>query len=208
MCAEFHGRIRPDQHAKVIESLGVMYNYGIAAPEYNQPGNVTINELRQTYSNIYQERIEDEYVDKMRRKLGWCTNSRTRPQLLSHARRLLQECAEKKIQPFIIKSEGLMSELSTFQTDEETGVASAITGCFDDRVLSWGIAVIVAKIETMGQDYDVKMNENGERLAQPTDLADYDPMDVVSRLNTSRNTQIWGGKDSKIWQQWRELNGW
>jgi len=211
MCLEFHGRIRPDQHAKVMESLGNIYNYALLAPEYNNHGHVVVDNLRRNYGNIYREQVDDEYGNKERRKLGWSTNYTTRPQILSLAKRVIEDLAKGQTsETFFIKSHGLMKELASFQLNDDER-AESVSGTFDDRVLAWSIALKVIVNVTLGTSDDALENykKKGERVVKPTDLSEYqqDPMDVLDNLTNSR-PQIWGGKDSKIWAQWRNLNGW
>lgn len=189
MMAEFHGKLRPDEHAYVMASLGFIYNSGMCAPEYNRPGNVTLNELHQRilYPNIYRWRYVDDYKFTPSRKLGWETNTKSRALMLSLAKRIVEDLAKGRVlNKGVLKSVALLQEMRTFVIDPETGKPEAQVGAQDDRVMAWAIALQVAAQETVGGDGDIlglyKKTEQKQVSGLDPDAAKYDPMDVVDRL--------------------------
>lgn len=189
MMCEFHGRVRPDEHAYVIASLGNIYNGALAAPEYNQPGNATLQELRKIYPNLYRWKFIDDFKARQSNKLGWQTNSQSRPLMLALGKRLIEDLARGKLfNHNMIKSKALVDEMRTFVVQELDGKAEAAPGCFDDRVMTWLIAVMVASQETYGSANDILSLYKGgkDNNLSNQDIPGYnstiDPTDVVSRL--------------------------
>ena len=188
MACEFHGKLRPDEHAYVMASLGNLYNSALLAPEYNRPGNVTLNELanRIYYPNIYRYRIMDDYKMVPSRKLGWETNTKSRGVMLALAKRIVEDVANGRvIAKGLVKSVALLNEMKTFTVDAETGRPEAQNGAQDDRVMAWAIALQVAAQETMGGNYDI-LSLYGQKTAggEPTatEGRKIDPTEVIERL--------------------------
>lgn len=197
MMAEFHGRVRPDEHAAVIYSLGEIYNLALAAPEYNMPGNVTLHELKRLcYGNIYRWRHVDDHKQRLSNKLGWQTNGASRPMMLGLAKRIVEDISKGRVlSKGIIKSVMLLDEMKTFiMTDE--GRPEAANGCADDRVMAWAICVIVAAQETYGSNQDIlnvyrtQAEEPEALLISAADFGGIDPADVIDRFRTQKNQPI------------------
>lgn len=194
MMAEFHGKVRPDEHARIISSVCNIYNGAIAAPEYNTPGNVTLSELKRVYfGNIYRWRWVDDHKFKLSNKLGWQTNSTSRPLMLQLGKRIVADVAKDRIMTKgIIKSRMLVDEMKTFVVNELDGSPEATAGSQDDRVMAWCIALIVAYQEGFGMGRDIftlyKGYEGNELPIPENNNQGYDmqmrldPSDVISRL--------------------------
>ncbi len=193
--AEFHGKVRPDEHARVIASLCNIYNGAIAAPEYNTPGNVTLSELKRIYfGNIYRWRWVDDHKFKLSNKLGWQTNSSSRPLMLQLGKRLVDDIARDRVLVRgIIKSKMLLDEMKTFVSNEIDGSPEAAPGCQDDRVMAWCIALIVAYQENFGAGKDIftLYKGSGDDSGQQASVGNYafegydtrmDPSEVINRL--------------------------
>lgn len=204
MMAEFHGRVRPDEHAYIISSLCSIYNDAMAAPEYNTPGNVTLNELKRLGTQIYRWRYFDDHRLRLSNKLGWQTNFQSRELMLALAKRIIEDLAKDRVMnKNIIKSKYLLDEMRTFVYNETSGKPEASGRCNDDRVMSWSIAIQVAAIETQGSDHDILSlykSVSSERSATPLfDTSDpnynpkLDPMDVIEKLEGKSNQ--YGTKD-------------
>jgi hypothetical protein len=186
MMAEFHGRVRPDEHAYIIASLCNIYNAAMAAPEYNSPGNATLQELKKIYPNIYRWKHIDDFKPRLSNKLGWQTNSTTRPLMLALIKRLVEDLARGRLfNPGMIKSQALVDEMRTFVVQELDGKAEAAPGCQDDRVMAWAICCMVASQETYGSTHDIlsmykKKDDNSQGVVYNN--SNVSPEDAVSRL--------------------------
>ncbi len=102
--------------------------------EVNNHGILTNTELSRIYYRLYQQerfdRIEAKYTDT----IGWNTTVNTKRLLVDLTTHLLyeSECS--------VNSEDLISEMKTFT--EEGQKYSAETGCHDDLVMAWMIALM------------------------------------------------------------------
>jgi hypothetical protein len=195
MMAEFHGRVRPDEHAYIIASLGNIYNSALAAPEYNSPGNATLQELKKIYPNIYRWKHIDDYKPRISNKLGWQTNSTTRPLMLALCKRLVEDLARGRLfNPAIIKSAALVDEMRTFVVQELDGRAEAAPRCQDDRIFAWAICCIVASQETYGSTNDIlSMYKKRPESSEPQEIvrpAYVSPDDVVAAIMENK-TDSW-----------------
>lgn len=151
MCAEFHGRVEPSDGAKIAGSLALIYNNALVAPELDGLGMALLSHLKEWYWHIYQQRIESSFGLKITDKLGWSTNTSTRPSLIANGKRLFLEKHRQGEESYsmFIKSKGLVQELRSFVTGPG-GKPQAAPGKFDDRVMAWLIALIVIFQELYG----------------------------------------------------------
>jgi hypothetical protein len=203
MC-EFHGKVRPDQHGYVMAMLGNIYNQALLAPEINPPGNVTFMTLSSCYNNIY--RYKHPYMDNVNasknatRHLAWQTNTTSRPTMLALGKRVAEDLANDRLRMAgIIKSRELVNEMGTFSPDEGTGKPEAIPGANDDRVMSWCIAIEVARQEIHGTDMDILSLYKRDPDLGPAPTMDatqmtLDPSDVIRNFN-----EMWVN-DNRQWK--------
>ncbi|MBT9164616.1 MAG: hypothetical protein DDT23_00618 [candidate division WS2 bacterium] len=136
-CAEYRGRVPPDEFANIIYGLGKYYNTALAGVEKNAHGLTTVTYLKKDYpvsrlwaSTAIWTKREEEDQDRF----GWDTNERTKPFLINNLRRVLRDGSLE------INSPTLFEELSTYVRLTK-GKIGADYGCFDDTVMSMGIAV-------------------------------------------------------------------
>jgi len=147
-CAHWHGHIAPDVFARVLAALGKWYNSACIAVESNNHGLTTNTALRdgdgktRGYPNIYVQTTLDDRgsSEKETRKLGFSTNRRSKPYIIDLLSALFREndtgiaCKEtiEECQTYIVNSDGSYG---------------AISKCYDDRVMSYAIAVYVLQQE-------------------------------------------------------------
>lgn len=206
MMAEFHGLVRPEEHAYVMAMLGNIYNEALQVPELNPPGNLTFYILSGITTNMYRWRhpLMDNVNEgkNMSQKMGWVTTSLSRSTMLGTARRIVEDLAHGRLQfPGIIKSRALLDEMSTFAPDDQ-GRAEAINGAFDDRVIAWAIAITVAAQEMHGSArdmftlYDKTQVELEDPQAQSVDplLFKREPRDVIEDL-----LEQWNARGPQLW---------
>lgn len=132
--AEWHGWCDPVVLAGKAVSIGNYYNMATLAPEINNHGLTTLNEIKQHYWNIYRWQYFDRYGKNTTNKLGWETNMSTRPLLCDYA----SACVNSGIT--IVRSRDLADEMMSFIKRASTG-GEADAGCHDDRVMAWMIAI-------------------------------------------------------------------
>lgn len=146
-----HGHWKPERLAYMVSDLGEEYNRGRLAVERNNHGHTCLNELINHihYPNLYYHTDYDK--DQNIRKLaGWPTTPKTRPILLDNLSTAILEGGIKINDPEFLK------ECRTFVRNA-AGKYQAQTGCYDDRVMKWGIALQVSTIpwDTLPEEFVV-----------------------------------------------------
>lgn len=177
MCA-YHGRLRPDEHAKIMASLGNIYNTAILAPEINAGGGgmqILTDLQRLGYYRIYTWRKRDRTSGmQMVDAVGWLTAPHTRGLALSELYKMFHDCMHKRFNdPGMFRDRALINEMRSFHVDPETGKPQAFADSFDDRIMALAIAHRAAADETIGGGKDRWMIYNQEQNAHPlTKLAE------------------------------------
>nr|WP_238941924.1 DNA packaging protein [Bacillus sp. REN10] len=131
MCAVLHGHWDTDQYGKRLDVLGRYYNTALLAVEENNTGHSVLNTLVNTckYPLLYLWK-KGEY--------GWNTNNATRPIMVSD----FNEAIRDDFYP--IYDRELYKECLTFI--DNNGKAEADTGCHDDRIMAYAIALQVRQV--------------------------------------------------------------
>lgn len=113
LVAEFSSNtIAPDMFAHEIKRGGNMYGGCIAAPERNNHGHATIAILKTIYNNVFKEVKQDEKFDKQTEKLGWHTDSATKPLMLYALNDAINE------ESIAIPSRSMLGELRTYDKSD------------------------------------------------------------------------------------------
>ena len=132
----WHGHIDPYEWAGVARSLGQRYNDAYLIVERNNHGLTTLRRLQEEkYPNLFIEStVDGAYGDKMTKRGGFLTTSKTKPLIIDNFSALLRQ------EESGIADTDLISELRTFVIDEKGSYNSQI-GCHDDRVMAYAIAL-------------------------------------------------------------------
>lgn len=134
--ASWHGHIDPIDYGDLLYALGMMFNRAHLIVERNNHGLATCRRLQErNYPNLYHEKeVDGSYDDRLTRRVGFLTTSKTKPLIIDNIRNLLRQgeagLADKEY----------IAELRTYVVDEK-GVTNAKEKCFDDRVISWALAI-------------------------------------------------------------------
>ncbi|MCE7567546.1 terminase [Aliivibrio fischeri] len=149
--AHWYGHIEPDEFAKLIAIVGRFYNSAFVGPERNNHGHAVMNTLRDVYptSRIYVEEYHDRDDEREEtQKLGWLTTRSSKPIIVSNLDEELRNSRDG------INWIGTISEMNTYVYDER-GSTNAISGAFDDQVMSYAIAkeMVVRMPRTINKDY-------------------------------------------------------
>lgn len=180
MVAAYHGRMRPDEAAHVNVSLCRIYNRAQSAPEINAAGggSEVLNVMeRLGYSNFYVYRVYD-HVDGIvqTNHLGWYSNTRTRPRMLSELRKLFLDCVKERIMlRGVFRDKSAINEMRKFCVNDRTGKPEAMAGCFDDRVTALAIAHQAACDNLAGGRHDI--------------LKQYHPLNMIPRAPIDMKAQ-------------------
>jgi len=142
--AEWVGdRTDPGELAKVVIRLGLHFRDAFVTVETNNHGAVTLLKLREGFPQLgikgYPEYLlfqnnkpADTLLD-----YGFKTTARTKPILIGNLRTALYQGSK-------LHSPALKDEISTF-IETDNGKLEATEGCFDDRVIAYGVALEGAK---------------------------------------------------------------
>jgi hypothetical protein len=192
MCA-FHGQLRPDETGHIGVALCRMYNNAIAAPETNPAGGgaEVMNVMQRLgYHNFYDWRIRDSNKGLQRtNRLGWYTNSRSRPNMLNELRTIFLDVINGRIDDVgTFRDVALLDEMRTFGTDPRDGIPRANNNCHDDRVIAIAICNRVASDEVYCTSKDLIYAKH--QLRKPGKVIDQsqlvrrpqDPNKVINQL--------------------------
>jgi hypothetical protein len=162
MMASIHGRLRTDESAFVLASLGEMYNTALLAPEINPGGGgmqILTDLQRLGYYNIYVWRKRDRRAGmEMVDSVGWLTNSWTRPLALGELYKMFQDCMNRRFpDPGMFRDEHLITEMRSFHVDPQDNQPRASGEAYDDRILALAIAHRVCGDETLHGGLDKYM---------------------------------------------------
>lgn len=138
--ARIHTRCEPDIFGKKLARLGYWYNTAIIGVERNNHGHSVLNTLHnyECYPNLYYHTEYDASTQKESQVLGFPTNPKTRPIMISD---LQSAVREKWLAVYDLDTLG---EMFTFIINEQ-GKAEAQEGCHDDLVLALAISLQIRK---------------------------------------------------------------
>ena len=143
--AVWHGHINPKDFGKELERLGYYYYAAMIGVERNNQGIATLVQLNDAYYPMlyYRDDVTDT-GENSTSKLGWETNIRTRPILISDLGSMI------RTRDLVCYDEPTIDECMTFARDKN-GKEVAQSGCHDDRVLSLAITIQVYKRTPQGK---------------------------------------------------------
>lgn len=150
--AVYRSQTPPDLLGKKAFALGAWYNWALAAPEVNGPGLVTTLALRdQGYPNIVHRTSLNVDAGEIKEtdELGWHTNAKTKPLLMSDLESALREIL------IVLKDKQTLNEIKHFIRKDvsEAGFVAygAAPGHHDDCVITIALAIHFAKTLPEGQ---------------------------------------------------------
>lgn len=138
IAAEYRGKLPPDRFAQVLAEAGRKYNDALICPENNSYGYACVMKLVEIgYTELYFEKEKDKYAflygDKEIARIGFSTNSKSRPMILTKLEEVLRTKQVK------IYSSRLYEELKTFVWKGKK--AQARKGANDDLIMALAIGV-------------------------------------------------------------------
>ncbi len=134
--ATWSGHVDPFDLAHIVLKVAVFYNKAWTLIERNNHGLTTIRKMQElNYPNLFVEQtVDDAYVDKLTRRAGFLTTTKTKPLIIDNLVHLLRQGESG-----IVDME-LINELRTYVVDAR-GITNAQSGCFDDRIMAYSIAL-------------------------------------------------------------------
>lgn len=132
--AKWRGHVDPDLFGEeVLYRLGRWYNSALIGVEVNSLGMATCTHLRNTqYPNVYYRVQYDQRFDQETKKIGWRTQSNTKPKMVADLNRAIRNSE------IIILDNELVAELRTFVREADGKTHGSP---FDDQTMALGIAV-------------------------------------------------------------------
>lgn len=133
--AVYRAHVHPDYYAEVLYALGMYYNTASLIVENNNHGILTCTRLGKdmAYPNFYMETQVDKLTEKETIKLGFTTNTKTKPLIIDQLR------ASMRRDEVQLNDRVTIRELLTYIVNEN-GVMEAEQGCYDDCVISLALA--------------------------------------------------------------------
>jgi hypothetical protein len=132
--AHLHGHWEPDEYAGLLHRLAEAYDAEIAV-ERNNHGHAVLVTLK----ILGSLRVADGHDDRP----GWLTNAQTKPQSIDLLATALRD-AFLAHPGAVIHTQATLDELQIYRV-LKTGDTGAPAGYHDDRVMSWAIALMVAR---------------------------------------------------------------
>jgi len=134
--ASWHGHVDPFEWGNVINYLGKRFNNAYVIVERNNHGLTTLRRMQELqYPSLYVEQtVDNAYADRITRRGGFLTTSKTKPLIIDNLAALLRQGSSG------IADIELVNELRTYVIDEK-GSFNAQSGCYDDRVIAFAVAL-------------------------------------------------------------------
>ena len=133
MVAKIHNRDDSDIYANKVWCLAMWYHNAFLGIENNQGQGVITYIKSKNYWYLYQSTVYDETDNRQQKAIGWHKNQKTQI--------LMEVDLAAAIRDLIltIPDKATVEQLTTYIINEE-GKSEAQTGCWDDLVVSLGIA--------------------------------------------------------------------
>lgn len=171
--AVLHGNIPPDIFGTKLFALGAFYNWAFVAPEVNNQGLVTTLKLRDLHYPAYRiahhEKVNFDITTGERKtfdELGWNTNAKTKPIIISDLQEVLREIL------VVIHDADTLAEINHYSLLAD-GTWGGSGGWHDDRVMALAIGVHFAKnqllyIGVVGANTNEEDNDPGFTITRTT----------------------------------------
>lgn len=138
--ATFHGHLEPVKFADELAKLGYLYNRAMIGVETfpSMHGGVTMEILKERgYPRLYWSKQVDTRTKKPVQRLGWHAIRGSKHNMIDGLANHLEDGGQ-------IVDADTIGELQTFG-QMLNGRLEAQSGCFDDRVISYGVAIEMHK---------------------------------------------------------------
>lgn len=135
--ASLHGHWEPDEFAAHLIELAAVYG-AVIGIERNNHGHAVISKARSLIAEKRTPLVRIAYGHDSR--AGWLTNAQTKPISIDGLAVALRDGLAT------IHSQAALDEMQIYRI-AANGATSAPPGYFDDRVMAWAIALIIAQRE-------------------------------------------------------------
>jgi len=125
----------PEELWNLLNKYWILYNYWIVVPELNNHGHAVVLQLKHLkYPNIYSKIQDRTYSDQNSAELGFTTDGRTKPAILSQLSLAMNTFALR------VPSEDIKKELWRYPRKESEIIMSDTDGNHWDRVIALALA--------------------------------------------------------------------
>lgn len=148
----------PDEFAKILYALGLWYNYAYSGVESNKDG-LWVNDVlfKMGYPNLYFREQFDDISKTVTRKVGFRTDERTRPYILSELRSVLSD------QQGIWVDKDFLDECLVFIRNK-VGRPEAMPGKHDDKIIAEAIALEIRRNAPKAFESPVEIPQTNEQI--------------------------------------------
>ena len=134
-CAEWRSnKVKPYEFTEVVFQLALFYNRGLLVIEKASAGHTVIDRLKHDYRyvNMYKYKAYDQKSGKARRQIGWNTDSKSKPIMISDMQEIFEtgQC--------LVNSKDLLQEMKLFQL---VGNKMRAASGHDDTVMAFAMAL-------------------------------------------------------------------
>ena len=175
--AQWHGHIDPDLFGMELIKLGRYFNNAYIGCERNNHGLTTLTTIKkEEYWNIFFTKTYDKISDKQSQKIGWETNSRTKPFMIDKLREYIRE------HYLGVYSDLAISEMFTYII-EDNGSTNAQEGSHDDTVVALAI-MLQLMLEGRSAEYvpEIPIDQRANHMPEIVDEL-FESSDVVEEIS-------------------------
>ncbi len=134
-CAEWRSnKVKPYEFTELVYKIAILYNKGLLVIEKASAGHTVIDRIKHDYHyvNMYKYKAYDNKSGKARRQIGWNTDTKSKPMMISDMQELFEtgQC--------LVNSKDLLQEMKLFQFVD--GKMQAASG-HDDTVMAFAMAL-------------------------------------------------------------------
>jgi hypothetical protein len=135
----YDNKCPPDKYAQVVYALGIWYNSAYVGVEANKDGLWVNDELmKMGYPNLYYREQLDDITKSVTHKIGFKTDEKTRPYILSELRKLIS------LYDGVWTNAEFLRECLVFVRNK-VGRAEAMSGKHDDLIFAKAIALEIRR---------------------------------------------------------------
>lgn len=160
-CATLEMELDETEYTKQMFCLGKYYNNALMCIETNYSTYPVKKLFEMDYTNQYVRAVDEGLTIKLQDKLGFNTNSATRPVIIAELAEFVRESVDK------INDLTLLKQMLNF-IKRSDGKQAADDGYHDDRVMSYAITLRARS----QQKYTIEITEKEEHINLPFALQD------------------------------------
>lgn len=165
----WYGHTDPDLFGEELVKLAKYYNQAYLGVENNNHGLATLKAIqKKEYWNVYFAKTYDKITDKVTQKLGWNTNSKTKPLMIDKLREFVREMY------LGIPSKLLVSEMLSYIICDD-GSTNAQQGSHDDTVMATAI-LLQMLLEGKGDNFEPVIVDERRVFSNRIDDDEIDPL--------------------------------